>query len=46
MKGSKKNLKWHVMDKKSTNLFSVNSSTIFINGIQFNVNSKVLSLNL
>jgi IS30 family transposase len=32
--------------KKSINLFSVNLFTIFINGIEFNVNSKVFSSNL
>ncbi len=42
IKRIKKNLKWDVMNrKKFTNIFCVNSSTIFINGIEFNVNSKV-----
>jgi hypothetical protein len=42
--GFEKQLK--VTIKKSTNLFCVNSYTIFIIVIKFNVNSKVLSLNL
>ncbi len=32
--------------KKSSNHFFVNLSTIFINEIEFNVNSKKISLNL
>jgi len=45
MKGSKKKNLKHVMNKKKyTNLFCVNSSIVFIDGIEFDVNSKVLSL--